>query len=48
MHLPAQAINGNAARRDIESARNGGNGLDLVVTQFHGHFPFSPFRGIGA
>ncbi|WP_214665093.1 hypothetical protein, partial [Streptomyces javensis] len=37
MYLPAQAINGNAARRDIETAHNGGNGLDLMVTQFHGH-----------
>ncbi|MFI5621711.1 hypothetical protein [Streptomyces sp. NPDC051567] len=37
MHLPAQAINGNAARRDIETAHDGGYGLNLVFTQFHGH-----------
>ncbi|WP_411146753.1 hypothetical protein [Streptomyces sp. x-80] len=37
MNLPAQAIGRNAARRDIEAAHNGSHGLDLMVTQFHGH-----------
>ncbi|MGW1656566.1 hypothetical protein [Streptomyces atratus] len=46
MHLPAQAIEGNAVRRDIETAHNGGNGLNLVITQLHDHFPCSPFRRI--
>ncbi|MEK8141526.1 hypothetical protein NKH18_00005 [Streptomyces sp. M10(2022)] len=41
MHLPAQAIDGDTVRRDIEAAHNGGNRLDLVVTQFHGHSVFS-------
>jgi hypothetical protein len=46
VYLPAQAINGNAARRDIETAHNGGNGLDLMVTQFHGHSRVLLFRGM--
>ncbi|MFJ9689279.1 hypothetical protein ACIRRX_26755 [Streptomyces bacillaris] len=47
MHLTAQAINGNPARRDIEAAHNGGNRLDLMVTQFHGHSRVLLFAELG-
>ncbi|MCP3771317.1 MULTISPECIES: hypothetical protein [unclassified Streptomyces] len=36
MHLPAKAIPGDTTGRDIEATHNGGNGLDLVVTQLMG------------
>ncbi|MGW5679549.1 hypothetical protein ACWEV4_31485 [Streptomyces sp. NPDC003860] len=48
MHLPAQAIPGNAARRDIEAAHNGGYGLNLVFTQFNGHSRVLLFAERGA
>ncbi|MDX3589079.1 hypothetical protein [Streptomyces europaeiscabiei] len=48
MHLPAQAIEGDTARRDIEAVHNGGNGFDLVVTQLHGHARLLLFAECGA
>ncbi|MFC9131824.1 hypothetical protein ACFT4A_34015 [Streptomyces sp. NPDC057099] len=48
MHLPAQAIPGNAAWRDIEAAHNGGYGLNLVFTQFNGHSRVLLFAERGA
>ncbi|MDG4536799.1 hypothetical protein [Streptomyces sp. AV19] len=48
MHLPAQAIEGNAARRDIETTHNGSHGLNLVFTQFHGHSRALLFAECGA
>ncbi|MER5781235.1 hypothetical protein ABT104_05830 [Streptomyces mobaraensis] len=48
MHLPAQTIPGNAARRDIEAAHDGGYGLNLVFTQFHGHSRGLLFAECGA
>ncbi|MGW3060677.1 hypothetical protein ACWC98_32755 [Streptomyces goshikiensis] len=47
MHLPAQAMSGNATGRDIEAAHNGGNRLDLMVTQFHGHSRVLLFAELG-
>ncbi len=39
VHLTAKAVRGNAARRNIKAAYDGGDGFDLMLTQFHGHGP---------